>query len=150
MCFHSVAILNIEFEVIWRSFALGFNPGTWKVTFACCFEGSFWPQSVLVPRHNRMTYKLILCVFIVFPYQILKLRSFGDRLLWVSILVRKRLDMRHVLEVHFGRRTFGYLGIRERPINWYSVFSSCSNTKYWIWGHLEIVCSGFQSWYVKG
>ena len=35
------------------------------------------------------------------------MKSFGDRLLGVSILVRKRLDLRHVLEVHFGRKRFG-------------------------------------------
>ena len=27
-CFHRIGILNIEFEVIWRSFGRGFNPGT--------------------------------------------------------------------------------------------------------------------------
>ena len=47
----------------------------------------------------------------------LNLRSFGDRLVWVSILVRKRLDLRHVLEIHFRRKGFGYLDIREQPIN---------------------------------
>ena len=46
----------------------------------------------------------------------LNLRSFGDPLVWVSILVRKRLDLRHVLEFHFGRKAYGYLDIRERPI----------------------------------
>ena len=40
-------------------------------------------------------------------------RSFG----LVSILVRKRLDLRSVLEVHFGRKGFGYLDIREGPMN---------------------------------
>ena len=35
--------------------------------------------------------------------------AFRDRLVWVSILVRKRLDVRHVLDVHFGRKGFGYL-----------------------------------------
>ena len=29
---------------------------------------------------------------------------FRDRFVWVSILVRKRLDLSHVLEVHFGRK----------------------------------------------
>ena len=47
----------------------------------------------------------------------LNLRLFGDRLVGVSILVCKRLDLRHVLEVHFGRKGFGYVDIRERPIN---------------------------------
>ena len=47
----------------------------------------------------------------------MNLRSFGDRLVWDSILVCKRLDMRPVLDVHFGRKGFGYLDIRERPIN---------------------------------
>ena len=47
----------------------------------------------------------------------MNLMSFGDCLVRVSILVRKRLDLRHVLEVHFGRKGFGYLDIRERPIN---------------------------------
>ena len=46
---------------------------------------------------------------------------FGDRLDWVSILVSKRLDLRPVLEVQFGRKGFGYLDIREQPINLYSV-----------------------------
>ena len=41
----------------------------------------------------------------------------------VSILVSKTLDMRPVLEVHFGRKAFGYPYIRERPINLYSVLS---------------------------
>ena len=49
--------------------------------------------------------------------------AFQDRLVWVSILVRKMLDLRHVLEVQFGRKGFGYLDIRERPINLYSVLS---------------------------
>ena len=41
----------------------------------------------------------------------------------LGFLVRKRLDSRHVLEVHFGRKGFGYLDIREQPINLYSVLS---------------------------
>ena len=80
----------------------------------------------------------------------LNLRSVGDRLVWVSILLRTRLDLRHVLEVHFGRRAFGYIDVREGPINLYLVLSSYCKTKYCILGHLEIVWSGFQSWYVKG
>ena len=47
----------------------------------------------------------------------LNFRSFGDRLVWVSIPVRKRLDLRPLLEVQFGRKGFGYLDIRELPIN---------------------------------
>ena len=54
---------------------------------------------------------------------------FRDGFVWVSILVRKRLDLRHVLEVHFGRKGFGYLDIRERPINLYLVLSSLCNAK---------------------
>ena len=45
-------------------------------------------------------------------------RPFGDRLDWVSILLRKRLDLRHVLEVQFDRKGFGYLDIKEQPINY--------------------------------
>ena len=60
----------------------------------------------------------------------MNLRSFGDRLVRDSILVCKRLDMRPVLDVHFGRKGFGYLDIRERPINLYSVLSSYWNSKY--------------------
>ena len=44
-------------------------------------------------------------------------RPFGDRLDWVSILVRKRLDLRPVLEVQLGRKGFGNPNIREQPIN---------------------------------
>ena len=51
----------------------------------------------------------------------LNFRSFGDPLVWVSILVRKRLELRPVLEVQYGRKGFGYLDIIERPINLYSV-----------------------------
>ena len=58
--------------------------------------------------------------------------AFRDRLVWVSILVRKRLDLRPVLEVQFGRKGFGYLVERERPINLYLVLSSYRNTKYCI------------------
>ena len=76
----------------------------------------FW-----VPRHKRTTYKFIFGVFIVLEYKLLNLSSFGDCLVRVSILVRKRLDLRYVLEVNFGRKGFGYLDIRERPINLYSV-----------------------------
>ena len=65
-------------------------------------------------------------------------------------MVRKRLDLRYVLEVHFGRKAFGYLDVREGPINLYLVLSSYCKTKYCILGHLEIDWSGFQSWYVKG
>ena len=60
----------------------------------------------------------------------LNLRLFGDPLGWVSILVRKRLELRPVLEVQYGRKGFGYLDVRERPINLYSVLSSYWNTKY--------------------
>ena len=56
--------------------------------------------------------------------------SFGDRLVRDSILVCKRLDMRPGLDVHLGRKGFGYLDIREQPINLYSVLSSYWNTKY--------------------
>ena len=55
-----------------------------------------------------------------------------DRFVWVSILEHKRLDLRHVLEVQFGRKSFEYLVERELPINLYSVLSSYGNTKYWI------------------
>ena len=58
-------------------------------------------------------YKFILDVFIVLEYKIMNFRPFRDRFLWVSILLRKRLDLRLVLEVHFGRKGFGYLDIRE-------------------------------------
>ena len=54
---------------------------------------------------------------------------FEDRLVSVSILVRKRLDLRPVLEVQFGRKRFGYLDERERLINLYSALSSYWNTK---------------------
>ena len=60
----------------------------------------------------------------------MNLRSFGDRLVRDSILVCKRLDTRPVLEVQFVRKGFGYLVIRERPINLYLVLSSYWNTKY--------------------
>ena len=43
--------------------------------------------------------------------------SFGDRLVGVSILERKRLDLRHVLEVQDGHKGFGNLNIKERQIN---------------------------------
>ena len=69
-----------------------------------CFGGSIQPQRFLVPKHKRTTYKFIFGVVIVLEYKILNLWSFGDRLLWVSILVRKRLDLRDVLDVHFGRK----------------------------------------------
>ena len=41
----------------------------------------------------------------------------------VKILERKRLDLRHVLDVQYDRKGFGYLDIRERPINLYAVLS---------------------------
>ena len=53
----------------------------------------------------------------------LNFRPFGDRLVWVSILVRKRLDLCHVLDVYFSRKGFGYQEIRERSLNFYSVLS---------------------------
>ena len=53
-------------------------------------------------------------------------------MVWVSILVPKRLDLHLVLEVQFGRKGFGILVERERPINLYSVLSSYGNTKYCI------------------
>ena len=73
--------------------------------------------------------------------------AFRDCLVWVSILVRKRLDLRPVLQVQFGRKGFGYLVERERPINLYSVLSSYRNTKYCISRSFGL---GFESWYVKG
>ena len=54
--------------------------------------------------------------------------SFGDRLVRISILARKRLDLRHVLDVHFGSKGIGYLDIGERRINLYSVLSLYWNT----------------------
>ena len=57
---------------------------------------------------------------------------FVDRLVWVSILVFKRLDMRPVLVVQFGHKGFGYIDEREQPINLYLVLSSYGNTKYFI------------------
>ena len=68
-------------------------------------------------------YKIIFVVVMVLENKIFNLRSFGDRLVWIPNLVRKRLDLRHVLEVHFGRKAFGCLHIRKRPINSYSVLS---------------------------
>ena len=59
----------------------------------------------------------------------MNLLSFGDRLVRDSILVCKRLYRRHVLDVHFGRKWFGYLDIREQPKNLYSVLSSYWNAK---------------------
>ena len=79
---------------------------------ASCFGGSIWPERVWVPRRKITTYKLIFGVVIVLEYYVLNLRSVGDRLLWVSILVRKRLDLCHVLEVQYGRKGFGYLDKR--------------------------------------
>ena len=78
---------------------------------------------VWVPMHKRKTYKIIFGLFIVLENKVLNCRPFRDRFVWVSILVRKRLDLRPVLEVYFGRKGFGYLYIRERPINLYSVLS---------------------------
>ena len=49
--------------------------------------------------------------------------QFRDGLVWGLIQVRKRIDLRHVLDVHFGRKAFGSLDIREQPINLYSVLS---------------------------
>ena len=85
--------------------------------FASCFAGSIRPQSVWVPSHKRTTYKFIFGAVIVLEYQILNLRSFGDLLVQVPILVRKRLYLRTVSKVQFGCKGFGYLDIRERPIN---------------------------------
>ena len=59
----------------------------------------------------------------------MNLMSFRDRLDRDSILVCKRLDMRPVLDVHFGSKGFGYLDIRKRPTNLYSVLSLYWNTK---------------------
>ena len=47
-------------------------------------------------------------------------------------MVYKGLDMRPVLDVHFGLKGLGYLHVRERPKNLYSVFSLYGNTKYCI------------------
>ena len=89
-----------------------------------CFGGSKRPQRVWVPRRKRMIYNFIFGVVIILEYLLLNFRQFQDRLVCVSILVRKRLDLRPVLEVQDGRKGFGYLDIRERPINLYSMFSS--------------------------
>ena len=83
------------------------------VRFASYFGGSFWTQMVWVPINKRTTYKFIFGVVIVLEYKLLNLRSSGDRLVWVSMLVRKRLDLRHVLDVHFSRKGIGYLDVRE-------------------------------------
>ena len=142
-------------KIVWSGFQFWDIKGYicvmfWMFRFASCFGCSFGPQSVWVPRHKRTSYKLIFGVVIVLQYQILNFRQFRDGLVRVSILVRKRVDLRHVLEVYFGRKAFGCLDIRERPIKLYSVLSTYWNTNYWIWGHLDIVWSGFQFWYIKG
>ena len=74
------------------------------------------PERVWVPRHKRTTYKLIFGVVIVLEYYIFNLRSFGERLVGVSNLERKRLDLRPGLEVQHDRKGCAYLDIRERPI----------------------------------
>ena len=83
-----------------------------------------------MPRHKRTTYTFIFRVVIVLEYQILNFRQFRDGLVWGLIPVCKRIDLRHVLEVHFGRKGFGYLEISERPVNLYCVLSLYWNTKY--------------------
>ena len=55
--------------------------------------------------------------------------AFRDCLVWVSILIRKMLDLSPRLEIQFGRKWFGYLVEREQPINLYSVLLSYRNTK---------------------
>ena len=60
-----------------------------------------------VPRHKRKTYKLIFGVVIVLEYYISNFRPFQDRLVWVLILVRKRLDLCPVLDVHYGLKGLG-------------------------------------------
>ena len=82
-----------------------------------CFGGSIRPQRVWVPRHKRTTYQLIFGVVIVLEYEIFNLMSFGDRLVGVSNVERKRLDLRHVLEVQYDRKGLGYLDTNERPVN---------------------------------
>ena len=94
-----------------------------------CFGRSIRPQRVWVPRHKRTTYKLICGVVIVLEYYLSNFRPIPDRLVWVLILVRKRLDLCHVLVGQYGHKGFGYLDIRERPINLNLVFSSYWNTK---------------------
>ena len=107
----------------------------------------FGHKRVWVPRHKKTIYKLIFNFFIV-PN--IEFRQFQDGLVWVSIVARKMLDLRLVLEDHCGQKGFGYLATREPPINLYSVLSWYCNTKYLICGHFEIVWFGFHSWYVKG
>ena len=92
---------------------MGFNPGTQMVRFVSCFGGSIRPQRVWAPRHKRTTYKFVFGVVIILEYYISNLTPFQDRLVWVLILVRKRLDLCPVLEVHYGRKRVGYLDIRE-------------------------------------
>ena len=82
-----------------------------------CFGGSIRPQRVWVPKHKRTTYKFVFGVVIVLEYYISNLIPFRDRLVWVLILVRKRLDLCHVLVIQYGHKGFGYLDIREQPIN---------------------------------
>ena len=72
-----------------------------------CFGGSIGPQRVWVPRHKRTTYKLIFGVVIVLEYYLWNFIPFPDRLVWVLILVRKRLDFRPLLEVHDGLKGLG-------------------------------------------
>ena len=43
----------------------------------------------------------------------MNLRSLGDCLVRDSILVCKRLHIRLVLDVHFGRKGFGYLDLKR-------------------------------------
>ena len=85
----------------------GFQSWYVKVRFASCFGGSIQPQCFWVPKHNRTTYKLLFGVVIVLEYKILNLRPFLDHLVWVLILVRKRLDLRHVLVVQYGYKGLG-------------------------------------------
>ena len=99
------------------------------VRFVSCFGGSIRPQRVLAPRHKRTTYQFLFGVVIVLEYYVSNFRPFLDRLDWVLILVRKKLDLCYVLVVQYGNKRFGYLDIRERPINLYLVLSSYWNTK---------------------
>ena len=90
-----MGMLNNEFEVIWNRLVR-------DSILVCkrldrCRGCSFRPQRVWVPRLKRTTYKLIFSVVIVLGYYILNFKPFGDRLDGVSILVRKRLDLRPLL-----------------------------------------------------
>jgi hypothetical protein len=116
------------------SFAWGFN-----FRFNCALETQLL-MVISIPPQNQLTLHILssrgeIATYIKFRLIIISFAwDFNSRLNSIA---------------NWSYKGFGYLDIGEQPIYRDLLFVWYQNTKYWIWGHFDIVWSRFQFCYLK-